>query len=127
MFVVVICSAVLLAGLFAIAGGLKFIGHDVSAAERKRLGISMATWKLISLPELMGAFLVLYGLRDHWFGIPGAVMLGVVAVGGLVTHIRRQDRFVRWLPAIVGISLVVVYVISRLQTVPSILVEMVPA
>lgn len=113
MFVVTLILAILLALAFGASGAQKLAGAKMASDSAGHLGIPFSRFRLIGVPELLGAIGLLVGLAVWPLGVAAAAGLVVVMAGAVVYHLRAGDKIAGFGPALVLGLLTVVELILR--------------
>lgn len=53
------------------------------------------------LVEFVGAAALIYGYKEYSWAAAGALILGITAIGGILTHLRVKDSFKQILPILI--------------------------
>jgi uncharacterized membrane protein YhaH (DUF805 family) len=116
MNAVVVTLAVVLALAFLAAGGSKLASAPQTVDMADHLGIKRDRYRLIGVPELLGAAGVLVGLEIVAIGVAAAVGLAALTIGAAVTHRRAHDAPKDIAPA-VGLAVIALsYALLRAGT-----------
>ncbi|KAA0965958.1 DoxX family protein [Sporosarcina sp. ANT_H38] len=81
----------LLAAMFLMAGVGKTIGSQMHKVNFDKWRLPQWFRVVTGLVELVGAILLIIGFWNSTSGITGALLLGVTAIGGILTHLRVKD------------------------------------
>ena len=100
MFVVTLILAILLALAFGAAGAQKLAGAKMASDSAAHLGIPFGRYRLIGVPELLGAIGLLVGLAVWPLGVAAAAGLVVLMAGAVIFHIRAGDKIAGFGPAL---------------------------
>jgi uncharacterized membrane protein YphA (DoxX/SURF4 family) len=100
MFVVTLILAILLALAFGAAGAQKLASAKMASDSADHLGIPLSRYRLIGVPELLGAIGLLVGLAVWPLGVAAAAGLVLLMIGAVVTHIRVGDKIAAFGPAL---------------------------
>lgn len=88
----------LLALAFLVAGCGKIFGAKMHVEGFDHWRLPQWFRVVTGLVELVGAAALIYGYWEPGWMTAGALLLGVTAVGGVVTHLRAKDSFNQMLP-----------------------------
>jgi uncharacterized membrane protein YphA (DoxX/SURF4 family) len=91
MFVATLVLSILLALLFAFAGGSKLAGVQQMRDSAAHLGLSFPAYQRIGGLEVLGAVGLLIGLWFAPLGIAAATGLVLLMIGAVYFHIRAKD------------------------------------
>ncbi|AOH56575.1 hypothetical protein ABE28_019585 [Peribacillus muralis] len=83
----------LLVAMFLMAGFGKVTGSKMHREAFVHLGLPQWFRTVTGVVELIGAALLIIGYWQKDFAIAGALLLGVTAIGGLLSHVRVKDGF----------------------------------
>ena len=83
----------LLAAMFLMAGFGKVTGSKMHREAFVHWRLPQWFRIVTGLVELIGSGLLIIGYWQKNFAIAGALILGVTAIGGLITHLRVKDGF----------------------------------
>lgn len=81
----------LLIALFLMAGLGKIAGSQMHKEAFDKWKLPQWFRVVTGLVELAGAVLLIIGFWNATSGIAGALLVGVTAIGGVVTHVRVKD------------------------------------
>ena len=81
----------LLAALFLMAGAGKTVGLQMHKENFDKWRLPQWFRVVTGIVELVGAVLLIIGFWSISSGIAGALLLGVTAIGGILTHVRVKD------------------------------------
>lgn len=93
MSIVAIVLQVILAFMFLIAGFGKVTGSKMHVEGFKQWGLPQWFRVVTGIVELLGAIALIIGFWEPSWAAAGALLLGVTAIGGVVTHMRVKDSF----------------------------------
>jgi uncharacterized membrane protein YphA (DoxX/SURF4 family) len=113
MFVITLVLAILLALAFGAAGAQKLAGAKMAVDSSGHLGIPLSRYRLIGVPELLGAIGLLVGLAVWPLGVAAAAGLVVLMAGAVIFHIRAGDKIAGFGPAVALGALSLVELILR--------------
>jgi len=105
---------------FVTSGAQKIQFNPYTSAVAQRLGFSKSSYRRIGILEVIGAVAVLVGLaspRGSALGIVNVIassVLAVVMLIAVVFHLRSNDPFKSYAPALVLFVLAVLQVIFRM-------------
>jgi uncharacterized membrane protein YphA (DoxX/SURF4 family) len=116
MFAAVVTLAVVLALAFLAAGGSKLARAPRTVDVADHLGIGRDRYRLIGVPEILGAVGVLAGLKLAPVGVAAASGLAALMIGAATIHGRAKDGPREIAPAIGLAVLAVAYVVLRAVT-----------
>lgn len=103
----------LLALAFLLAGLSKIAGFKVHVEGFKKWGLPQWFRVVTGLVEVVGAAALIIGFWEPSWIAAGALLLGITAIGGILTHIRVKDSFKQTFPIILlGILSFVLFFIS---------------
>lgn len=91
MFVATLVLAILLAALFAAAGGAKLAGVKQMRDSAAHLGLSFTAYRGIGALEAAGAAGLLIGLWFAPLGIAAAAGLVLLTIGAVMFHLKAKD------------------------------------
>lgn len=91
MTMVTLVLQVLLIAMFLMAGIGKIVGKKMHKDNFDKWRFPQWFRVVTGLIELVGAILLIIGFWNSTSGIAGALLLGVTAIGGILTHIRAKD------------------------------------
>ncbi|WRP04543.1 DoxX family protein [Rossellomorea aquimaris] len=83
----------LLAAMFFMAAVGKLTGSNMHRGVFDHLRLPQWFRVVTGLVELTGAALLVIGYWQETFIVPGSLVLGVTAFGGMLAHIRVKDGF----------------------------------
>ncbi|MGE7921514.1 DoxX family protein [Viridibacillus sp. NPDC093762] len=83
----------LLIFMFLIAGFGKVIGSKMHREAFNHCKLPQWCRVITGVVELIGVVFLIVGFWQYNFLIAGALLLGVVGIGGTITHIRVKDGF----------------------------------
>jgi putative oxidoreductase len=107
---IVLQSLLLLA--FLMAGMGKVAGSKMHVEGFNQWGLPQWFRVVTGIVELVGAVALIIGFWEHSWAAVGALLLGVTAIGGVLTHIRVKDSFKQMFPIVLlGILSFVVFFI----------------
>jgi putative oxidoreductase len=113
---IVLQSLLLLA--FLMAGMGKVAGSKMHVEGFNQWRLPQWFRVVTGIVELVGAVALIIGFWEHSWAAAGALLLGVTAIGGVLTHIRVKDSFKQMFPIVLlGILSFVVFFI-RLSDLP---------
>jgi uncharacterized membrane protein YphA (DoxX/SURF4 family) len=101
MFVVTLILAILLALAFGASGAQKLAGAKMASDTAGHLSIAFSRYRLIGVPEILGAIGLLVGLAVWPLGVAAAAGLVLVMIGAVVAHVRVGDKIAGFGPAVV--------------------------
>lgn len=107
---------VLLALAFGAAGGSKLARAPRTVEMADHLGIARDRYRLIGIPEVLGAAGVLVGLAVAPVGIAAGMGLAALTIGATVSHRRAGDGPKAWAPAAGLGALAIAYAVLRAVT-----------
>jgi putative oxidoreductase len=108
----------LLALAFLMAGIGKVAGSKMHVEGFKHWRLPQWFRIVTGIVELVGAAALIIGFWEHSWAAAGALLLGVTAIGGVLTHLRVKDSFKQTFPIIfLGILSFIVFFI-RLSDFP---------
>ena len=81
----------LLAAMFLVAGAGKIVGSQMHKEGFDKWRLPQWFRVVTGLVQLVGAILLIIGFWNSTSGITGALLLGVTAIGGILTHLRVKD------------------------------------
>lgn len=93
MDILSIILQILLALMFLIAGLGKLFGSKTSVESFNHLKLAQWFRVITGLVELVGAASLIIGFWEESWVPAGGLLLGVVAIGGIISHIRVKDSF----------------------------------
>jgi putative oxidoreductase len=103
----------LLALMFLMAGLGKITGSKMHVEGFKHWGLPQWFRVVTGLVELVGAVALIIGFWTPSWTAVGALLLGVTAIGGILTHLRVKDSFKQTFPIIFLAALAVVVFFIR--------------
>ena len=101
MFVVTLILAILLALAFGASGAQKLAGAKMASDTAGHLNIAFGRYRLIGVPEILGAIGLLIGLAVWPLGVAAAAGLVLVMIGAVAAHVRVGDKIAGFGPAVV--------------------------
>jgi uncharacterized membrane protein YphA (DoxX/SURF4 family) len=113
MFVVTLILAILLALAFGAAGAQKLAGAKMAVETSGHLNIALSRYRLIGVPEILGAIGLLVGLAVWPLGVAAAAGLVVLMIGAVIAHVRVGDKIAGFGAALVFGLLSLVELILR--------------
>lgn len=84
--------AAIVAGTFAVTGGVKLFGVQASLDIRDSLDVPPGLWRVIGVFEWLGAAGVVVGLRYELLGLLAAIGLSALLVGAMISRVRAARR-----------------------------------
>lgn len=113
MDILVIVLQSLLALAFLMAGLGKITGSKMHVEGFKKWGLPQWFRVVTGFVELVGAAALIVGFWEQSWTAAGAIVIGVTAIGGILTHVRIKDSFKDTFPIILlGILSFIVFFIS---------------
>jgi putative oxidoreductase len=107
---IVLQSLLLLA--FLMAGMGKVAGSKMHVEGFKHWRLPQWFRVVTGIVELVGAVALIIGYWEHSWIAAGSLLLGVTAIGGVITHIRVKDSFKQMFPIVLlGILSFIVFFI----------------
>lgn len=107
-----IVLSVVLALVFAGAGGAKLAGQPAMRESAAHLGVPWDRYRLIGVPEVAAAVGLLVGLAVEPLAVAAAVGLVLLMAGAVTFHLRAGDPPARWAPpAVLGLLALVLAVL----------------
>ncbi|WP_165310790.1 DoxX family protein [Microbacterium protaetiae] len=91
----------LLAAMFLFSGYRKLRVGEPLVAEADHLRIPVPAYRLIGVPEMLGAAGLIAGIWWPVLGMAAAAGLLLLLVGAIGSHLRVRDTLPRMLPALV--------------------------
>lgn len=82
-----------LALMFVVAGFGKVVGMQMHVDNFNHWRLPQWFRVVTGLIEVIGAAALIVGYWEASWAAAGALLLGIVAVGGLLTHLRAKDSF----------------------------------
>ncbi len=106
---------IILAIVFAAAGGVKLAGRSVVNGSQTGLRLEPTHFALIGAAEVLAAVGVLAGLWRPliWTGLMAAMALHLLMAGAVAYHVSAKDDFPEAIPAIVLGCLSFLYLTTR--------------
>jgi putative oxidoreductase len=102
----------LLALMFLMAGLGKVTGSKMHVEAFNHWRLPQWFRVVTGIVELVGAAALIFGFWEHSWAAAGALLLGVTAIGGVLTHIRVKDSFKQTFPIVLlGILSFIVFFI----------------
>ncbi|MGO4185757.1 DoxX family protein [Paenibacillus sp. MCAF9] len=102
----------LLGLMFLMAGFGKISGSKMHVDGFKQWGLPQWFRVVTGVVELIAAIALIIGYWEHSWAAAGALLLGVTAIGGTLTHVRVKDSFKQTFPIIlVGVLSFVLFFI----------------
>lgn len=98
MDILSIILQILLALMFLIAGFGKISGSKMHVENFNNLKLPQWFRVITGLVELVGAISLIIGFWEQSWVAAGALLIGVVAIGGILAHIRAKDSFKQTFP-----------------------------
>ena len=83
----------LLALMFLMAGLGKISGSKMHVENFKTWGLPQWFRVVTGIVEFVGAAAIIIGYWEYSWAAAGALLLGVTAIGGVLTHVRVKDSF----------------------------------
>ncbi|MEK5253999.1 DoxX family protein [Paenibacillus sp. FSL F4-0125] len=112
MNIVAIVLQSLLVLAFVMAGSGKAAGSKMHVDNFKKWRLPQWFRVVTGLVELVAAAALVVGYWEPSWAAAGALLLGVTAIGGVLTHIRAKDSFKLCFPIILlGVLAFIVFVI----------------
>ena len=121
MDILTIILQIVLALMFLFAGLGKIFGSKVHIDGFNRWRLPQWFRVVTGLIELVGGAALIVGFWEESWIAAGSLVLGIVAIGGVLTHIRAKDSFKQTFPILLfGILAVVLFCIhySELSNFP---------
>jgi len=113
MEIVVIVLQSLLALMFLMAGMGKTTGSKLHVEAFKQWGLPQWFRVVTGLVELLAAVALIIGFWEPSWTAAGALALGIVGIGGTLTHIRAKDTFKQtFMILLLGILAVVLFFLT---------------
>ncbi|WP_340008426.1 DoxX family protein [Paenibacillus sp. FSL K6-0276] len=112
MNIVSIVLQSLLVLTFVMAGFGKVTGSQMHVENFKHWGLPQWFRVVTGLVELVAAAALIVGYWEPSWAAAGALLLGVTAIGGVLTHVRVKDSFKQTFPIILlGVLAFIVFFI----------------
>lgn len=112
MDILVIVLQSLLALAFLMAGVGKITGSKMHVEGFKKWDLPQWFRIVTGFVELVGAVALIIGFWEHSWTAAGALVIGVTAIGGILTHVRVKDSFKDTFPIIlIGVLSFIVFFI----------------
>jgi putative oxidoreductase len=86
--------------MFLMAGLGKITGSKMHVEGFNHWGYPQWFRIVTGLVEIVGAAALIIGFWEHSWVTAGALLLGVTAIGGIITHIRVKDSFKQTFPIV---------------------------
>ncbi|MFC5528821.1 DoxX family protein [Cohnella yongneupensis] len=102
MEVVVIVLQSLLALMFLMAGMGKLSGSKMHVDNFDRWRLPQGFRVVTGLVELIGAAVLIVGYWDTSWTALGALIIGITAIGGVLTHVRIKDSLKQTFPILLA-------------------------
>jgi len=99
-FVAIVLQS-LLALLFLMAGLGKIAGSKMHVESFKHWGFPQWFRVVTGIVEFVGAAALIIGFWEQSWTAVGALVLGITAIGGILTHVRVKDSFKQTLPIVI--------------------------
>lgn len=88
----------ILAIMFLFAGLGKISGSQTHVDNFNHWRLPQWFRIVTGLVEFVGAAALIYGYKEYSWAAAGALILGITAIGGILTHLRVKDSFKQILP-----------------------------